>query len=59
MSFEYINNYYGLEFKKGEIVEALGKMGVVTKATNHVFVRLSGEKTATPYYPTDVKKAEA
>ena len=58
MSFEYIEQAYGLKFKKGQIVRALGKLGVVAKATNHVYVRLNGEKSATPYHPTDVKGAK-
>lgn len=56
MSFEYIQEYYGLELKKNQIVKIKDteKMGVVTKATAHVFVRLSGEKVARPYHPYDI-----
>lgn len=54
MSFEYIKSYYGLEFKRGQQVLALGKPGKVTSATNHVNVRLDGDKHARPYHPTDV-----
>lgn len=55
MSFDYIANTYGLKLKKGQVVTALGKLGVVTKATHHVWVRLSEEKVANPYHPSDVK----
>ena len=54
MSFEYIKDYYGKSFKKGQAVTALGKVGVITKATNYVFVKLNGDKTSQPYHPDDV-----
>jgi len=53
MSFEYIANTYGKTFKKGQIVKVTDtsqkppppwKLGVVVKATHHVFVRLDGAK---------------
>ncbi len=64
MSFEYIASYYGKTFKRGQIVRITdtsqnppppGKLGVVTKATNHVWVRPDGEKHANPYHPSDVE----
>lgn len=57
MSFEYIANAYGKTFKKGQIVRALGKLGVVVKATHYVFVRLDGAKHANPFHPSDVEIA--
>lgn len=58
MSFEYIKQAYGKKFQKGQIVLACGSLGVVEKATHHVFVRLSGEKRASPYHPGDVEPAK-
>ena len=55
VSFEYIASYYGKTFKKGQIVRALGKLGVVVKATHYVFVRLDDEEHAKPYHPSDVE----
>jgi hypothetical protein len=54
MSFEYIKSYYGIEFKKGQRVLALGKSGTVSSATNHVYVKLDGARQGMPYHPTDV-----
>lgn len=55
MSFDYIRNYYGLDFKRGQRVLALGKPGTVTSADHHVHVRLDTLKHANPYHPSDVK----
>ena len=67
MSFEYIANAYGKTFKQGQVVRVTdtsqkppppGKLGVVTKADNYVWVRLSDEKNARPYHPSDVEAAD-
>lgn len=66
MSFKYIASYYGKSFKKGQVVRVTdnsqrppppGKLGVVTGATQYVFVRLDGENHANPYHPDDVEAA--
>lgn len=53
--FDYIERMYGRKFYKGQVVMALGKPGVVTKADHHVHVRLSHLKHSNPYHPTDVE----
>jgi len=64
VSFDYIASAYGKNFKKGQVVRVTdtsrkppppGQLGVVTKATHHVWVRLSDEKIAKPYHPADVE----
>lgn len=57
--YDYIEQTYGLKVNKGQIVRALGKLGVVTKKTNYVFVKLSEEKTASPYHPSDIEVEES
>lgn len=58
MSFEYIEQTYRKRFFKGQIVRALGKLGTVDRATNHVYVKLQGQKHAGPYHPSDVDPVE-
>lgn len=55
-SLDYVNRTYQKNFKRGTRVLALGKPGVVTRGTHHVYVRLDGEKRAEPYHPNDVKE---
>lgn len=66
--FEYVNTHYAKSLKKGSIVSvprtdpgkpARRVLGVATKATMHVYVRVDGEKHAMPYHPNDVEQAEA
>jgi len=57
MGFEYINNTYGLNLKRGVRVVYSGvkppKLGTVIKADGaHVLIRLDGERIARPYHPT-------
>lgn len=57
--FAYIKNYYGLDFKKGQIVRALGKLGTVTGTESaHVMVKLQDIKHSRPYHPTDVEPVQ-
>lgn len=58
MSFDYIEKAYGRKFYRGQIVVALGKLGVVVKADHHVHVRIEGRKHTMPYHPSDVEQAE-
>ncbi len=53
--FDYITNYYGKQFSRGQRVNALGKPGVVTGADHHVHVRLDTLKHSNPYHPDDVE----
>lgn len=53
--FDYIADFYGKRFHRGQIVRALGKLGVVTKGDNYVHVRLNSLKHANPYHPDDVE----
>ena len=66
--FEYVNTHYGKSLKRGSIVTVprtvAGQptarvLGVATKATHHVYVRVDGEKHANPYHPDDVEPAVA
>ncbi len=54
-AFDYIKKYYGLSFRKGMRVNALGNPGVVTGTESaHVMVKLDALKHSNPYHPTDV-----
>jgi hypothetical protein len=59
MSFDWIRQTYGIDLRKGQIVRALGKPGVVVKAERLVYVRLDGEEHAFPYHPKDVAPIDA
>jgi len=54
MSFEYILNHYKKSLRRGQRVRVFGMLGVVTSATNHVYVRVDGQRHASPYHPDDV-----
>ena len=59
MSLQYIRDFYSLpNLRRGTRVEYCGrdnmrKRGTVTSASNHVFIRLDGEKHSRPYHPRD------
>lgn len=58
--FDYIERYYGKQFRKGMHVVALGKRGVVTGTESaHVMVHVEGIKHSRPYHPSDVEPASA
>lgn len=55
MSFDYIASYYGLDFQKGDKVNALDVEGEVTGADGqYVLVRKNGFKHSYPFHATDV-----
>jgi len=57
MSIPYVRARYRMPWlKRGLRVLAMGKPGVVTRATAHVYVRLDGERRAKPYHPHDVTR---
>lgn len=48
----YIHDYYGIAIKKGmHVVDQDGKKGVVVAATNHVKVKVEGQKGHSFYHP--------
>ena len=53
--FDYIAQTYGKQFKRGQLVLALGKRGTVTAADHYVHVRLDSLKHSNPYHPSDVE----
>ena len=54
MSLKYISDYYGVNAKRGQIVEFRGKRGKITSATGHyINIRFDGDKESTgPFHPT-------
>lgn len=49
--FDYIRNYYGIAITKGmHVTDAQGRRGVIVGASNHVKVKMEGEKNVTSYY---------
>jgi hypothetical protein len=51
--FSYVNNRYGLQLKRGSIIEYKGKRGHVTHSSGgYIFVILDGEKQSRRYHPT-------
>lgn len=55
MSFKYIEQAYGVRYKRGQRVLGLGQPGRVTRATHYLYVRLDGMRHSVPFHPTDVK----
>jgi hypothetical protein len=57
MSFDYIRQYYDVPAKKGGRVEwstSKGlRAGVITHATNYVYVRFDDAKHAVPLHPKE------
>jgi len=52
---EYIRNYYHVPAFENRVVKVRGQFGVITGASGpHVAVRLSEEKQARPYHPSDI-----
>jgi len=50
--FRYINNYYGLNIRRGTNITYNGRGGKVTGTSNaHVMIKLDGDKNAKPYHP--------
>ena len=59
MSLDYVARAYGVRFKRGERVIALGEKGRVAGADHCLKVIIDGEKRSRRYHPTDVTKAES
>lgn len=56
MSYEYIKDYYGIAIKKGMHVEdSKGRRGVISGASNHVKVKIEGQKGFSYYHPENLK----
>jgi hypothetical protein len=52
-NYEYIRRQYGVPVKRLGSVLVNGKLGTITYATHHVYIRLNGERHSKPYHPTD------
>ena len=51
--FDYINKYYGTDFKRGVVIKVDGKRGRVTSADGrYLMVRFDGEKKSVSCHPT-------
>lgn len=57
--FDYVHLMYGVRFKRGQRVIAVGEPGRVTRADHLVHVRLDRLKYSLPYHPTDVRPETA
>jgi len=53
--FEYIRQYYGLNFRLGQRVRTSRGEGVIVGATHYIRVRLDGETVDGNWHPTDVE----
>ncbi len=52
MTMQYIRDAYNVPAKQGMKVEMNGNQGVITSATDYVFVRFKGYATSRPCHPT-------
>ena len=53
MSAEYVNRYYGTDFKRGDRVLVDGRPGVIVSFPGaHLGVRLDGERHTSKCHPT-------
>jgi len=56
MTFAYVNKAYGINAKRGGLVEtASGLKGRITSASQYVNVRLDGKTFSVPFHPDDLK----
>ena len=56
---EYVRKAYRLDIRKGSNVTVGGRQGVVVGATNHVVVRIKGDRPLHYVHPSDIVVVEA
>jgi hypothetical protein len=58
MSFEYIEEQYGLRFRPGQIVRAKGKLGRIVDADGFLRIRIVGRFFTEVFNPYDVEPVD-
>jgi len=54
MGYDYVKQYYGVDWKRGQRVVAYGKPGVITGTEGqYLRIRLDGQKHSDNYHPLD------